>query len=161
MNHTDEETGYDRCQYCTECPRFSRHRYLEGPPRSPHCHAQQEAPWSFDCLNQLGDFNRLITSLASYGGPVRVAFEATDNYNRTLAFIWQRPPLERRGETDACGYECAGSLRHSHPRKDRGSGASARSADRGRTTPPPLAVLSSATKRVVCIVEHRRALVVF
>ncbi|MEY8099694.1 IS110 family transposase [Falsihalocynthiibacter sp. S25ZX9] len=37
-------------------------------------------------LNQLDDFNRLITSLASYGRPVRVAFEATGNYHRALAY---------------------------------------------------------------------------
>lgn len=37
-------------------------------------------------LNKLDDFNRLITSLASYGRPVRVAFEATGNYHRALAY---------------------------------------------------------------------------
>ena len=37
-------------------------------------------------LNQLDDFNRLITSLARYGRPVRVAFEATGNYHRALAY---------------------------------------------------------------------------
>jgi hypothetical protein len=37
-------------------------------------------------LNQLDDFNRLITLLASYGRPVRVAFEATGNYHRALAY---------------------------------------------------------------------------
>ncbi|MEN8833605.1 IS110 family transposase [Pacificibacter sp.] len=37
-------------------------------------------------LNKLDDFNRLITSLASYGRPVRVAFEATVNYHRALAY---------------------------------------------------------------------------
>ncbi|AGI67665.1 IS110-family mobile element-associated protein [Octadecabacter antarcticus 307] len=37
-------------------------------------------------LNQLDDFNRLITSLACYGRPVRVAFEATGNYHRALAY---------------------------------------------------------------------------
>ena len=37
-------------------------------------------------LNQLDDFNRLITSLASYDHPVRVAFEATGNCNRAVAY---------------------------------------------------------------------------
>lgn len=37
-------------------------------------------------LNQLDDFNRLITSLASYDHPVHVAFEATGNYHRALAY---------------------------------------------------------------------------
>jgi hypothetical protein len=38
-------------------------------------------------LNQLDDFNRLITLLASYGRPVRVAFEARGNYHRALAYL--------------------------------------------------------------------------
>lgn len=37
-------------------------------------------------LNQLADFNRLITALKDYGCPVRVAFEATGNYHRALAY---------------------------------------------------------------------------
>jgi transposase len=37
-------------------------------------------------LNQLDDFNRLITSLANYGHPVRAAFEVTGNYHRALAY---------------------------------------------------------------------------
>ena len=37
-------------------------------------------------LNELADFNRLITTLRDYGGPVRVAFEATGNYHRALAY---------------------------------------------------------------------------
>jgi transposase len=37
-------------------------------------------------LNQLEDFKRLIASLASYGLPVRVAFEATGNYHRAIAY---------------------------------------------------------------------------
>ena len=37
-------------------------------------------------LNRLDDFNRLITVLADYGCPVRVAFEATGNYHRALAY---------------------------------------------------------------------------
>lgn len=37
-------------------------------------------------LNQLTDFNRLIAALKVYGRPVRVAFEATGNYHRTLAY---------------------------------------------------------------------------
>ncbi len=37
-------------------------------------------------LNQLDDFKRLITTLASYGLPVRVAFEATGNYHRAIAY---------------------------------------------------------------------------
>lgn len=37
-------------------------------------------------LNQLDDFKRLITTLASYGFPVQVAFEATGNYHRAIAF---------------------------------------------------------------------------
>jgi len=37
-------------------------------------------------LNSLADFNRLITALKEYGRPVRVAFEATGNYHRALAF---------------------------------------------------------------------------
>ena len=37
-------------------------------------------------LNQLDDFNRLITALKEYGRPVRVAFEATGNYHRALAY---------------------------------------------------------------------------
>lgn len=37
-------------------------------------------------LNQLDDFKRLITTLASYGLPIRVAFEATGNYHRAIAY---------------------------------------------------------------------------
>ena len=37
-------------------------------------------------LNQLEDFNRLIATLSDYGFPVRVAFEATGNYHRALAY---------------------------------------------------------------------------
>lgn len=37
-------------------------------------------------LNQLEDFNRLIATLAGYDRPVRVAFEATGNYHRALAY---------------------------------------------------------------------------
>jgi transposase len=37
-------------------------------------------------LNQLEDFNRLIAVLSAYGSPVRVAFEATGNYHRALAY---------------------------------------------------------------------------
>jgi transposase len=37
-------------------------------------------------LNQLDDFKRLIASWASYGLPVRVAFEATGNYHRAIAY---------------------------------------------------------------------------
>jgi transposase len=44
-------------------------------------------------LNQLDDFNRLVTALKEYGRPVRVAFEATGNYHRALAYIWQPQAL--------------------------------------------------------------------
>ena len=37
-------------------------------------------------LNQLDDFNRLVATVAEYGHPVRVAFEATGNYHRALAY---------------------------------------------------------------------------
>jgi transposase len=37
-------------------------------------------------LNELADFNRLVTALKEYGRPVRVAFEATGNYHRALAY---------------------------------------------------------------------------
>ena len=37
-------------------------------------------------LNELADFNRLIAALRDYGCPVRVAFEATGNYHRALAY---------------------------------------------------------------------------
>lgn len=37
-------------------------------------------------LNQLADFSRLVTALKAYGRPVRVAFEATGNYHRALAY---------------------------------------------------------------------------
>ena len=37
-------------------------------------------------LNQLDDFNRLTAALAEYNRPVRVAFEATGNYHRALAY---------------------------------------------------------------------------
>ncbi|MGR3609902.1 MAG: IS110 family transposase, partial [Sulfitobacter sp.] len=37
-------------------------------------------------LNQREDFDRLIASLREYGSPVRVAFEATGNYHRALAY---------------------------------------------------------------------------
>lgn len=37
-------------------------------------------------LNTLDDFNRLIEALAGYGRPVRIAFEATGNYHRALAW---------------------------------------------------------------------------
>ena len=38
-------------------------------------------------LNLLDNFKRLIASWASYGLPVRVAFEATGNYHRAIAYI--------------------------------------------------------------------------
>lgn len=37
-------------------------------------------------LNQLDDFNRLIATLSDYNRLVRVAFEATGNYHRALAY---------------------------------------------------------------------------
>jgi hypothetical protein len=37
-------------------------------------------------LNELADVNRLVTSLKENGRPVRVAFEATGNYHRALAY---------------------------------------------------------------------------
>ena len=37
-------------------------------------------------LNELADFNCLATALKEYGRPVRVAFEATGNYHRALAY---------------------------------------------------------------------------
>lgn len=37
-------------------------------------------------LNQLEDFKRLIATLIDYARPVRVAFEATGNYHRALAY---------------------------------------------------------------------------
>ena len=37
-------------------------------------------------LNALADFNRLIAALRDYACPVRVAFEATGNYHRALAY---------------------------------------------------------------------------
>ena len=37
-------------------------------------------------LNQLDEFNRLTATLTEYDRPVRVAFEATGNYHRALAF---------------------------------------------------------------------------
>ncbi len=37
-------------------------------------------------LNTLDEFERLITLLRSFHRPVRVAFEATGNYHRALAF---------------------------------------------------------------------------
>lgn len=38
-------------------------------------------------LNQLEDFKRLIATLIDYALPVRVAFEATGNYHRALAYL--------------------------------------------------------------------------
>ena len=37
-------------------------------------------------LNQLDDFNRLISTLAEFARPVRIAFEATGNYHRALSY---------------------------------------------------------------------------
>lgn len=37
-------------------------------------------------LNRLDDFNRLVVALTDYACPVRVAFEATGNYHRALAY---------------------------------------------------------------------------
>ena len=37
-------------------------------------------------LNQLDDFKRLTASLASYSLPIRVAYEATGNYHRAIAY---------------------------------------------------------------------------
>ncbi|MEX3313760.1 IS110 family transposase [Sulfitobacter sp. PS-8MA] len=37
-------------------------------------------------LNERADFNRLVSALKEYGRPVRVAFEATGNYHRALAY---------------------------------------------------------------------------
>ncbi len=37
-------------------------------------------------LNKLDDFHRLIAMLLEYGNSVRVAFEATRNYHRALAY---------------------------------------------------------------------------
>jgi len=38
-------------------------------------------------LNKLDDFQRLSATLDSYGMPVRIGFEATGNYHRTLASV--------------------------------------------------------------------------
>jgi transposase len=37
-------------------------------------------------LNELDDFQRLVATVTEYGRPVRVAFEATGNYHRALAY---------------------------------------------------------------------------
>ncbi|MEJ8473708.1 IS110 family transposase [Roseibium algae] len=47
-------------------------------------------------LNQLDDFPRLIGALSNYGRPVRVAFEATGNYHRALAFHLSAAGFETR-----------------------------------------------------------------
>ena len=45
-------------------------------------------------LNTLDDFQRLVTALASYELPVRIGFEATGNYHRTLAHHLGRAGFE-------------------------------------------------------------------
>ena len=45
-------------------------------------------------LNTLDDFQRLSATLASYGMPVRIGFEATGNYHRTLAHHLGRTGFE-------------------------------------------------------------------
>lgn len=47
-------------------------------------------------LNRLDDFTRLIGALSDYGRPVRVAFEATGNYHRALAFHLSAAGFETR-----------------------------------------------------------------
>ncbi|UES60171.1 IS110 family transposase (plasmid) [Roseibium aggregatum] len=47
-------------------------------------------------LNRLDDFTRLIGALSDYGRPVRVAFEATGNYHRALAFHLSASGFETR-----------------------------------------------------------------
>jgi hypothetical protein len=44
-------------------------------------------------LNQMEDFQRLITSLASYGRSVRAALEATGNCHRAFAYYLATAPL--------------------------------------------------------------------
>ncbi|MFZ3033057.1 MAG: transposase, partial [Parvibaculum sp.] len=47
-------------------------------------------------LNTLEDFQRLINLLTSYERPVRVAFEATGNYHRALAWHLSAAGLETK-----------------------------------------------------------------
>ncbi len=47
-------------------------------------------------LNRLDHFTRLIGALSDYGRPVRVAFEATGNYRRALAFHLRAAGFETR-----------------------------------------------------------------
>jgi transposase len=65
-----------------------RHEVLIGIPRRTRRRR-------LTVMNTLEDFKRLSTALASYGLPVRIGFEATGNYHRTLAhhlgragFVW-------------------------------------------------------------------------
>ncbi len=44
-------------------------------------------------MNTLEDFQRLSAALASYDLPVRIGFEATGNYHRTLATTWAKLDL--------------------------------------------------------------------
>lgn len=57
----------------------SRHEILISIP-------DKKRPRRLTVLNQLEDFKRLIAILADYARPVRVAFEATGNYHRALAY---------------------------------------------------------------------------
>ena len=57
----------------------SRHEVLISSPGKKRHHRLK-------VLNRLEDFNRLVASLADYDCPVRVAFEATGNYDRALAY---------------------------------------------------------------------------
>ncbi|WP_299938444.1 transposase [uncultured Pelagimonas sp.] len=57
----------------------ARHEVLIATPGMKRCRR-------LTVVNQLNVFNRLIASLASFGHPVRVAFEATGNYHRAIAY---------------------------------------------------------------------------
>ena len=57
----------------------SRHEILISIP-------DKKRPRRLTVLNQLEDFKRLIAILADYARPVRVAFEATGDYYRALAY---------------------------------------------------------------------------
>ena len=86
LNHTAEETGYDRYPFY-RFDRPGRHRHFQ----SKHRHEVligvpgKKRRRRMTITNTLEDFNRLSEALVGYDLPVRIGFEATGNYHRPLA----------------------------------------------------------------------------
>ena len=69
-------------------------------------------------LNELADFNCLATALKEYGRPVRVAFEATGNYHRALAYHLATSGFEVKLVSSVALARTREALNHSWDKND-------------------------------------------